>query len=92
MLGLLGLWAFGLTARVGGHVLLQFTLSDESIHLPQATFVARPVTIVLCLLTVIAGILRADQACSGRVGPRRSRSSAWSPRSCCGRSLVRPTA
>ncbi|HEY2697745.1 MAG TPA: hypothetical protein VGJ45_19955 [Pseudonocardiaceae bacterium] len=72
VLGVLGLWAFGLTARVGGHVLLQFALSDESIHLPQATFVARPVTIVLCLLTIVVGILRATKV----LGPRWSASIA----------------
>ncbi|HEY4020674.1 MAG TPA: hypothetical protein VGM75_18420, partial [Pseudonocardiaceae bacterium] len=66
VLGLLGLWAFGLTARVGGHVLLQFSLSQETIHLPQATFVARPVTIVLCLLTVAAGVLRATKVLGSR--------------------------
>jgi hypothetical protein len=67
VLGLLGGLAFGLTARAAHQATLQFSLSTDAINLGSWTFTARPVALVLCALTVIAGILRATKVIGGRL-------------------------
>ncbi|HEY3749846.1 MAG TPA: hypothetical protein VGL80_11630 [Pseudonocardiaceae bacterium] len=66
ILGVLGVLAFGLGSRAGGKAHFQLSLSDASINLGTLTFTARPVVLVLCLVAVLVGGLRAAKL----LGPR----------------------
>ena len=61
VLGVLALLVFGLSARAGQTAAFQFSLGGAAVNLGSAHFAARPVVIVLSLLTVVAGVLRATR-------------------------------
>ncbi len=67
VLGLFGVWAFGLTARAAHQSILQFSLPGAAVDLGAWTFTARPVALVLCAVAVIVGILRATRVLGGRL-------------------------
>ncbi len=56
--GLLALWGFALSARAALPAKLQFSLPGAAVDLGSWTGTARPVLLVLCLLTALAGVLR----------------------------------
>ncbi|HEX3587999.1 MAG TPA: hypothetical protein VHV74_00110 [Pseudonocardiaceae bacterium] len=70
VLGLLAVVAFGLSSRAGEQAQFQFSLSDAAFNLGTVTFTARPVILVLSLIAVVVGGLRAGKL----LGPRWSTS------------------
>jgi simple sugar transport system permease protein len=66
VLGVLGLLAFGLSARAGLPAHFQLSLSDAAFNLGTLTFTARPVVLVLCLVAVVVGGLRAGKLLGAR--------------------------
>ncbi|HEX5406678.1 MAG TPA: hypothetical protein VFX16_30765 [Pseudonocardiaceae bacterium] len=66
VLGVLGVLAFGIGQRAGGKAHFQLSLSDASINLGTLTFTARPVILVLCLVAVLVGGLRAAKLLGAR--------------------------
>jgi len=58
VLGLLALVAFAFPDRSSGQAALRFTLRGDKVNIPNWTYTARPVIIVLCLLVIVVGVLR----------------------------------
>jgi ABC-type uncharacterized transport system permease subunit len=66
VLGVLAVVAFGLSARAGMHADLQFSLPGSAVNLGDWSFPARPVVLVLALLAVLVGGLRAAKLLDAR--------------------------
>jgi simple sugar transport system permease protein len=61
VLGLLSLWLLGLSHRVGGKALFQFSLPGAKFDLGSWGPTARPVVVVLSVLVIAAGLARITQ-------------------------------
>jgi ABC-type uncharacterized transport system permease subunit len=66
VLGLLGLWIFGLGSRSKHHSIFHFSLPGARFDLGTWSVQARPVVAVLCVAVVVAGVLRALDRLDGR--------------------------
>lgn len=66
VLGLFGLWAFGLGPRSEQQSTFQFSLPGAKVDAGTWTVTARGPAIVLCSLVVIAGVLRLTQKLAAR--------------------------
>ncbi|HEX2903620.1 MAG TPA: hypothetical protein VHO01_09215 [Jatrophihabitans sp.] len=64
ILGLLALWKFVPGQRLAHHATFVFSLNDK--HSATLNVAARPVIIVMCLLIVVAGIVRISQLVAAR--------------------------
>jgi simple sugar transport system permease protein len=65
-LGLLGLYVFALGERARHHVKFQLSLPGARFDLGAVSLPARPLATLLCLLAVLAGILRMGEWLAGR--------------------------
>ncbi len=61
VLGLFGLWAFGLGPRSAQTATFQFSLPGAKFDVGTLSFTARGPNIILCLLVVVAGVLRVTR-------------------------------
>lgn len=66
ILGVAGVFVFGLSTRALQHTSLQFSLPGAAINVGNWTFQARPVVLTLCLATVLVGGLRAARLLGSR--------------------------
>ncbi|WP_073389357.1 ABC transporter permease [Jatrophihabitans endophyticus] len=66
VLGVLGLLVFGLGSRSAGTAAFQLSAPGAAIDLGGVAIQARPVTLVLCALVVLAGVARLTGRASGR--------------------------
>ncbi len=66
LLGLLATWGFGLGSRAGQKAVFQFALPGAKVHLGSATFAARPLILLMCLLILLAGVARLTRRVPAR--------------------------
>jgi ABC-type uncharacterized transport system permease subunit len=64
LVGLLALWKFAFDHRVSQHAIFTFQLTDS--HSTSLSTGARPIIVVMCLLILLAGVLRFRQLLAPR--------------------------
>ncbi|MDQ6657892.1 MAG: hypothetical protein M3Z00_06680 [Actinomycetota bacterium] len=68
VVALLGLLLLATAGRSSGRAILRFSVLREKVQIPNWTYSARPMIIILCLLVVVIGALRIAKV----LGPRTS--------------------
>jgi ABC-type uncharacterized transport system permease subunit len=66
VLGLLGVWLLGLGSRSKHHAIYTFSLPGAKFDLGSWSVQARPVAVLLCLIVVVAGVLRVLDKLAGK--------------------------